>query len=176
VLTPESHDQRAAPAAHVEDPHALAQIQALDQAALDQALARDQPCEQLGADGVTRGVVTMVVMSVTVRHCQDSRDGTSICSDISYMRSSRRFSVALHVLVHLSARGREAVTSERLAECVGTNAVVVRRTLAWLREAGLISSSVGEVFDPWRGLEARLVHGGASRDVLPCGLSRASRA
>jgi DNA-binding IscR family transcriptional regulator len=58
------------------------------------------------------------------------------------MPRSNRFSVALHVLAHLvEAPGPQ--TSEELAACVGTNPVVVRRTLAGLREAGLVASSRG---------------------------------
>lgn len=54
------------------------------------------------------------------------------------MPHSTRFSVALHVLAHL-VDAREPQTSEQLAACVGTNPVVVRRTLAGLREAGLVA-------------------------------------
>lgn len=59
------------------------------------------------------------------------------------MKRSSRFSVALHVLAHLAERSAESATSEQLAACVGTNAVVVRRTLAGLREAGLVASAAG---------------------------------
>lgn len=59
---------------------------------------------------------------------------------ISYMKRNRRLSVALHVLVHLAERSR---TSEELARCVGTNPVVIRRTLAGLREAGFVRSVAG---------------------------------
>ncbi|HEX6630079.1 MAG TPA: Rrf2 family transcriptional regulator [Gemmatimonadaceae bacterium] len=58
------------------------------------------------------------------------------------MARSRRFSVALHVLAHL-VEASAPQTSEELAACVGTNAVVVRRTLAGLREAGLVTSARG---------------------------------
>ena len=58
------------------------------------------------------------------------------------MPRSSRFSVALHVLTHL-VDATEPQTSEQLAECVGTNAVVVRRTLAGLRETGLVASMRG---------------------------------
>jgi DNA-binding IscR family transcriptional regulator len=58
------------------------------------------------------------------------------------MPRSTRFSVALHVLTHL-AEGEQPQTSERLAECVKTNPVVVRRTLAGLRDAGVGMSSPG---------------------------------
>ena len=58
------------------------------------------------------------------------------------MPRSNRFSVALHVLTHL-VEVPEPQTSEELAACIGTNPVVVRRTLAGLREAGLVASSRG---------------------------------
>lgn len=58
------------------------------------------------------------------------------------MPRSTRFSVALHVLTHL-VDAAEAKTSEQLAACVRTNPVVVRRTLAGLREAGVVASTRG---------------------------------
>ena len=58
------------------------------------------------------------------------------------MPASSRFSVALHLLAHL-VDATEPQTSEVLAACVQTNPVVVRRTLAGLREAGLVTSSRG---------------------------------
>lgn len=58
------------------------------------------------------------------------------------MPRSSRFSVALHVLAHL-VEAPDPQTSENLAACVETNPVVVRRTLAGLREAGLVASSRG---------------------------------
>jgi Rrf2 family protein len=64
-------------------------------------------------------------------------------NNISYMKRSNRLSVALHVLVHLAERPDEPQTSEQLAECLQTNPVVVRRTLAGLREAGLVTSTAG---------------------------------
>lgn len=59
------------------------------------------------------------------------------------MKSSNRFSVALHILVHLVEAKAQPVTSEHLAACLRTNPVVIRRTMAALREAGLVSSSKG---------------------------------
>jgi Rrf2 family protein len=59
------------------------------------------------------------------------------------MNRSSRLSVALHVLVHLAEQPDEPQTSEDLAECLRTNPVVVRRTLAGLREAGLVTSTAG---------------------------------
>ena len=59
------------------------------------------------------------------------------------MKRSSRLSVALHVLVHLAERPGALLTSEVLAVCAGTNPVVVRRTMAALREAGLVASTRG---------------------------------
>jgi Rrf2 family protein len=59
------------------------------------------------------------------------------------MKRSNRFSLALHVLVHLAERPEAPQTSEHLAACVQTNPVVVRRALAGLREAGLVMSAAG---------------------------------
>ena len=61
---------------------------------------------------------------------------------VCYMPPSTRFAVALHVLTHL-VDAPHPQTSEQLASCVGTNPVVVRRTLAGLREAGVLVSSRG---------------------------------
>jgi Rrf2 family protein len=62
---------------------------------------------------------------------------------MSYMKRSNRLSVALHVLVHLAERSEAPTTSEQLAVCVRTNPVVIRRTLAGLREVGLVRSTAG---------------------------------
>lgn len=58
------------------------------------------------------------------------------------MKRSSRFSVALHVLAHLSQRS-EPQTSEDLAACVSANPVVIRRTMAGLREVGIVTSERG---------------------------------
>jgi Rrf2 family protein len=58
------------------------------------------------------------------------------------MRRDSRLSVALHVLLHMSdVEG--PVTSEALAERLRMNAVVLRRTLAALREAGIVRGEKG---------------------------------
>ena len=44
--------------------------------------------------------------------------------------------------MHMAERGNP-MTSDELAECMDTNPVVVRRTMAGLREAGLVRSSKG---------------------------------
>jgi DNA-binding IscR family transcriptional regulator len=58
------------------------------------------------------------------------------------MKSDSRLSATLHALLHMAERQRP-MTSEELAECMGTNPVVVRRTLAGLREAGFVKSGKG---------------------------------
>jgi Rrf2 family protein len=51
-----------------------------------------------------------------------------------------RFSLAVHVLSLLATAPEERMTSEFLAMSIGTNPVVIRRLLASLRRAGLVSS------------------------------------
>ncbi|MEM6798707.1 MAG: Rrf2 family transcriptional regulator [Planctomycetota bacterium] len=53
------------------------------------------------------------------------------------------FTVGLHVVGYLTARGGEPVTSETLAETYGTNPVVVRRVLSKLSRAGLVETRRG---------------------------------
>jgi len=88
------------------------------------------------------------------------------------MPRSTRFSVALHVLTHL-VDDPEPQTSEHLAACVKTNPVVIRRTLAGLRDAGLVVSLTGTgggwmlgrdaaditLRDVYAALGERLLHG-----------------
>lgn len=59
------------------------------------------------------------------------------------MMRTERLSVALHVLLHMAERSERSMTSEEMAACVGTNPVVIRRTFAGLREAGIVSSVKG---------------------------------
>jgi DNA-binding IscR family transcriptional regulator len=58
------------------------------------------------------------------------------------MKRDGRLSASLHALMHMSERGGP-ITSEELAICLCTNPVVVRRTMASLREAGLVRSTPG---------------------------------
>jgi DNA-binding IscR family transcriptional regulator len=58
------------------------------------------------------------------------------------MRRDSRLSRMLHVLLHM-ARDARPFTSEQIARMLDTNPVVVRRTLAGLREAGYVRSEKG---------------------------------
>jgi DNA-binding IscR family transcriptional regulator len=58
------------------------------------------------------------------------------------MRRDSRLSGVLHVLLHM-AEADGPVTSEVLAVAMQTNAVVIRRIMAGLREAGFVRSEKG---------------------------------
>ncbi|WP_426239861.1 Rrf2 family transcriptional regulator [Pararhizobium sp. DWP1-1-3] len=58
------------------------------------------------------------------------------------MKRNSRLSAVLHALLHMAERERP-MTSDELAVCLHTNPVVVRRTMAGLREAGLVTSGRG---------------------------------
>ncbi|RBO86050.1 Rrf2 family transcriptional regulator [Marinomonas aquiplantarum] len=58
------------------------------------------------------------------------------------MRKDSRLSRMLHVLIHMDRLGGPA-TSERIAKMLSTNPVVVRRTMAGLREQGYVTSVKG---------------------------------
>lgn len=58
------------------------------------------------------------------------------------MRNDSRLSRMLHVLIHLAERDAPA-TSDDIAAMLGINPVVVRRTMAGLREAGYVRSDKG---------------------------------
>ena len=58
------------------------------------------------------------------------------------MNTSQRFAITIHALT-LLATSRDPLTSEMIAGSVDTNAVVIRRTMASLREHGLVVSKPG---------------------------------
>lgn len=58
------------------------------------------------------------------------------------MNTDTRLSDVLHVLLHM-AQADTTLTSEVLARSMGTNPAVFRRTMAGLREAGLVDSKKG---------------------------------
>jgi Rrf2 family protein len=59
------------------------------------------------------------------------------------MSRSTRFPAAVHVLTLLALKRGECCSSEWIAKSVGTNAVVVRRIVGLLQEAGLVTSRAG---------------------------------
>lgn len=58
------------------------------------------------------------------------------------MRTDSRLPRVLHVLLHLD-QSEEPVTSEHIGRMLNTNPSLVRRTMAGLREAGMVSASKG---------------------------------
>lgn len=58
------------------------------------------------------------------------------------MRSDNRLSRMLHALIHMD-RAPGPITSEIMAQMLATNPVVVRRTMAGLRDQGLVTSEKG---------------------------------
>lgn len=70
------------------------------------------------------------------------------------MRHDSRLSRTLHVLVHMDRHGGP-LTSDTIAAMLGANPVVIRRTLAGLRDYGYLASGKG--------------HGGGWRLARPLG-------
>lgn len=60
------------------------------------------------------------------------------------MVASSKLAVALHVLTALAYNDGALVTSERLAESVNTNPVVIRRILSELSQAGIVEARRGK--------------------------------
>jgi len=58
------------------------------------------------------------------------------------MKRNSQLAQTLHALLHM-AEHDGPLTSEELGACFDTNPVVIRRTLAGLREAGLVASGGG---------------------------------
>ncbi|MAZ82869.1 MAG: transcriptional regulator [Hoeflea sp.] len=58
------------------------------------------------------------------------------------MKRDSRLSIVLHGLLHMQAQGKP-MTSAELALCMDTNPVVVRRTMAGLRDSGFVHSEKG---------------------------------
>ncbi|RLU04760.1 transcriptional regulator [Pseudomonas prosekii] len=58
------------------------------------------------------------------------------------MRNDTRLSRMLHVLIHM-ARHDQPATSDTIAQMLGTNPVVVRRTMALLKKEGYVRSEKG---------------------------------
>ncbi|MGH8463226.1 MAG: Rrf2 family transcriptional regulator [Pseudomonas sp.] len=58
------------------------------------------------------------------------------------MKTDSRLSGVLHAILHM-AQTNVPMTSEALARCMSTHAVVVRRTMGLLRDAGLVAANRG---------------------------------
>ena len=58
------------------------------------------------------------------------------------MNTNQRFAISIHALTLLAANSTP-LTSEMIADSVDTNPVVIRRTMASLREHGLVESKSG---------------------------------
>ncbi|MFN8412917.1 MAG: Rrf2 family transcriptional regulator [Anaerolineales bacterium] len=58
------------------------------------------------------------------------------------MNTNQRFAISIHALTLLAANP-DPLTSEMIASSVDTNPVVIRRTMANLREQGLVESKSG---------------------------------
>lgn len=65
------------------------------------------------------------------------------------MKRNSRLSLALHTLSHMAGDPGQVRTSSDIAAHAGTNAVVVRRVLGRLRDAGLLTSEKGHA-GGWR--------------------------
>jgi Rrf2 family protein len=61
------------------------------------------------------------------------------------MSTNSRFAVAVHVMSLMAWSGEEPLKSEQVAESVNTHAVVIRRIVADLAEAGLVVSQTGSL-------------------------------
>jgi Rrf2 family protein len=59
------------------------------------------------------------------------------------MKRNGKLSASLHALVHMAERPDRPMTSEEIASWLHTNPVVVRRMVAGLRDAGILSSTRG---------------------------------
>lgn len=59
------------------------------------------------------------------------------------MAANSRFAMGVHALSLLASDSERTMTSEEIAEGIDTNPVVVRRILASLQEAGLVTSQKG---------------------------------
>ena len=62
---------------------------------------------------------------------------------VTVMAANSQFSMAVHVLTMLAQNKDENIKSDYLAGSVNTNAVVVRRLLGQLHQAGLVVSQTG---------------------------------
>lgn len=81
----------------------------------------------------------LLVCHLSSRRCLSC---TGLCTIISYMRRDSKLSSILHLLLHMAHSDRP-LTSDELAGFLQTNPVLVRRTLAGLRERGYVGAVKG---------------------------------
>ncbi len=106
------------------------------------------------------------------------------------MRQDGRLARMIHVLVHMGLLGGRE-TSERIAQMLNTNPVVVRRTMASLRQHGIVESEGGRgggwsltrplteitILDVQRALQGEtLLDAPLSNDHPSCPVERAANA
>lgn len=105
------------------------------------------------------------------------------------MKRNSRLSLALHTLGHMANDPERIRTSADIAAHAGTNAVVVRRVLGSLRQAGLLASEGGHaggwrlarpaqeitLADVYRALDERLVAVSEGDEVPDCSVEKALR-
>lgn len=82
----------------------------------------------------------MVTQLILLRHLEG--DSVDANRRVWAMRHDTRLSRVLHILIHME-KHEGAATSESIAAMLQTNPVVVRRTMAGLREHGYVSSEKG---------------------------------
>ncbi len=59
------------------------------------------------------------------------------------MQNSSQFNTAIHICIFMHFKQEELISSQTIAESVGTNPVVIRRIIAKLRNRGIIDSVAG---------------------------------
>lgn len=83
---------------------------------------------------------SIVTQLILLRHIEN--DIVVVNKRVWTMRHDTRLSRVLHILIHMENH-KGAATSESIAAMLQTNPVVVRRTMAGLREHGYVSSEKG---------------------------------
>jgi Rrf2 family protein len=83
---------------------------------------------------------------------------------------SQRFHIAVHLLMLLGAKGAEApeaaMTSTELAAAIGVNPVVLRRVIAQLAGAGLLTTRAGASGGVWLAASPKRIAVDAVRDAV----------
>ena len=67
----------------------------------------------------------------------------TISEEVSFMRVSTQFTIAVHALIMIAYFPDIRVTSEMVAESVGNNPVIIRNIYGKLKKAGILSIQRG---------------------------------